>query len=112
MSDRIIMNNKQINTSINNDEQTTLSKIDEYSYYSNYMLESVSTQHTNRALHKFGLLGGPVNNDSYVNVIDLESKLLGINNKTKYNTDENKVNIQKKNKLNEFQLINFKESIV
>jgi len=112
MCDNKIRDNKLINSSINNDKATTLSKLNEYSYYSSYMLEGVTTNHTSRALHTFGLLGGPVNNDTYTNIIDLESKLLGINNKIKYNSDKRKVNIEKTNNLNEFQLIDFKETVL
>jgi len=110
MCDHKIRDNKLLNTSIRNDKATTLSKLNEYSYYSSYMLEGVTTNHTRRALHTFGLLGGPVNNDTYTNVIDLESKLLGINKKITYNSDKHKVNVQKNNNLNEFQLIDFKET--
>lgn len=112
MSDRKIMDNKQLDTRINYDEQATLRKIKEDVYYSNYMLESVTTNHTSKALHTFGLIGGPVNNDAYINVIDLESKLLGINNKTKYNSNERIIDMNKQNKLNDFQLIDFKETII
>ena len=112
MSDRKILDNKLINTRMNNDRQTTLSKLNEYSYYSSYMLEPVVTKHTHRALHNFGLLGGPINNDDYINIIDLESKLLGINTKQASNTVENKVDMNKKNKLNDFQLIDFKATVI
>ena len=112
MSDRDILNNKLINTSIRNDKQSTLSKLNEYAYFSSYMLEPVVTKHTHQALHTFGLLGGPINNDNYTNIVDLESKLLGINTKQKYNADEHKVDMHKKNKLNNFQLINFKKILL
>jgi hypothetical protein len=112
MSDRNILDNKLINTSINNDRQSTLSKLNEYAYYSSYMLEPVVTKHTHKALHTFGLLGGPINNDDYTNIIDLESQLLGINTKQRYNTDAHKVDMNKKNKLNNFQLIDFKATII
>ena len=112
MSDRKIMDNKQLDTRIRFDKETTLRKIKEDLYYSNYMLESVTTNHTSKALHTFGLVGGPVNNDYYTNVVDLESQLLGIHNKTKYNTNKRVLDTTKQNKLNEFQLIDFKETII
>jgi|TARA_B110000208_G_C11714151_1_gene410437 hypothetical protein len=112
MSDRKIMDNKQLDTRLNYDEAATLRKIKEDLYYSNYMLESVTTNHTSKALHTFGLIGGPVNNDSYTNIIDLESKLLGIHTKTKYNSNERVLDTTKQNKLNDFQLIDFKETII
>ena len=112
MSDRKILDNKLINTRMNNDRQTTLSKLNEYYYYSRYMLEPVVTTHTHRALHNFGLLGGPVNNDDYTNIIDLESKLLCITTKQRYNAGEHKVDMNNKNNLNNFQLIDFKATII
>ena len=112
MCERIIMDNKMIYTNIRRDDQSSLSKDKDNQYYSNYMLESVTTQHPNKALHTFGLVGGPVNNENYNNVVDLESQILGLNNKIKYTSKDNKVDKNIKNKLHEFQLIDFKETIV
>ena len=51
------------------------------------------------ARHEFGLIGGPIINNSHKDIIDVESKLLGLNSDTieEYNI----------NHLDKFQLIDY-----
>ena len=67
-------------------------------------MDHTTRDHTNKALHTFGLLGGPIVSNNYTDIIDLESQLKGIK--------KNKIDKTSIKYLNQFQLINFKETIV
>ena len=70
-----------INTRMNHDKVTYSRKLAESSYYSKYVLDHTTRDHTNKALHTFGLLGGPIVSNNYTDIIDLESQLKGIQKK-------------------------------
>ena len=58
------------------------------------------------ARHEFGLIGGPIINNSHTDIIDIESKLKGLDNK---DINESKIKYLDKFKLIDYQEIEIKE---
>lgn len=112
MSDNKFYDQPIINTRLNNDDDTYLRKNTEISKYSNYILDKTTMEHSRKAIHTFGLLGGPIINNNYNTLIDIESKLKGMSNKHEYDMGKKTIDESSIEYLKEFQLIDFKETIV
>jgi hypothetical protein len=77
-----------------NESENVIQHVMDINYFQNNQL----------AFHTFGLLGGPVINTSHENIIDIESKLRGI--------DPTTLDTTSNNKLPGFQIIEYDEIVI
>ena len=76
-------------------------KIQESENYIDHVLDVNNFENIRVARHEFGLIGGPIINNFHTDIIDIESKLKGLDNK-----DINESQIKY---LDKFQLIDYQE---
>ena len=98
------------NDRLSNHITTYKRKLNESNNIINYVMDVNHHQNIRIARHAFGLVGGPIVNNSHSDIINMESQLFGIDNKIEYclkkNTNVNPKNIQH---LDTFQMLEYNE---
>ena len=84
-----------------NEKVTYNSKLQESDNIINYVMDVNNFQNIRVGRHAFGLIGGPIINNSHTDIIDVESKLLGL--------DHNDIDTNNIKHLEKFQMIDYKE---
>ena len=93
-----------------NDKSSYVRKLNEVDHTYDYIMDTNKYQNNKEARHIFGLLGGNIVNNSYKDIIDMESKLLGIDNKLEYCVKNNKkINKNDIKYLQPFQMLRYEE---
>ena len=89
----------------NSNHKTTYArKLKESENYIDHVMDVNQFENIRVARHEFGLIGGPIINNSHSNTIDIESKLKGLDNHNINNSD-----IQY---LDKFQMIEYEGIVI
>lgn len=98
------------NDRLSNDKTSYMRKVQESKNVVQHVMDVNNYENIRVSRHEFGLLGGHIVNNSHPDIIDVESKLLGISNKIEYcvkkKTDMDDTNVQY---LEPFQMLEYEQ---